>query len=320
MILICGVPTEAPAALAIAAAEELGVAHAVFDQRQHAEAELALRAEPQTGVGGRLAWPSGSVDLAEVSGVYVRLADDRFLPDLTALPEDAPERLRAGIFHERLYSWLNIAPGRVASRPRAMLSNMSKTYQADVIRRFGFEIPETVVTNDPAEALAFVAHCGEVGDEVIYKSVSGARSIVQTFRPEDAARLSHIRWCPTQFQRRIAGVDIRVHVVGLQTFATEIASAAVDYRYAERQTGEDAELSATELPPALRQACVRLAHAMDLPFAGIDLRRMPSGAYACFEVNPCPAFSYYESRTGAPIARALVSWLAGYDARRPADE
>jgi hypothetical protein len=317
MILICGVPTEPPAALAIEAAEDLGLAHAVFDQRQHAQAELTLEAAPEAGVTGRLCWPGGALDLARVRGVYVRLADDRFLPDLATLPEDGPDRRRAAAFHDRLYSWLNIAPGRIASRPRAMLSNMSKTYQAAIIRRLGFDIPETVVTNDPTEVLSFVARCADAGDQVIYKSISGARSIVQAFKPEDASRLQHIRWCPTQFQRRVRGVDLRVHVVGLRTFATEIASAAVDYRYATRQTGEDADLAAIDLPPGLQRACVDLAHALDLPFAGIDLRRTPSGAYVCFEVNPCPAFSYYESRTGAPIARALVSWLGGYDAGVP---
>jgi RimK-like ATP-grasp domain len=312
MILICGIPTEPPAARAIQAAEELGIGHAVLDQRLHAATELTLSADPRTGIAGRLRTPDASLELAGLRGVYVRLMDERFLPDLKGLAADAPERLRVRAFHDLLHGWLNIAPIRVASRPRAMLSNMSKTYQANIIRRFGFDIPETLVTNDPAEVLAFVSRCESEGDGVIYKSVSGTRSIVQTFGAEDRQRLARIQWCPTQFQRKVSGLDIRVHVVGQRTFATRIKSAATDYRYAQRQAGSDAELSVTQIPPHVSTACVELATALDLPFAGIDLRRTPAGAHVCFEVNPCPAYSYYESRTGAPIARSLVSWLAGY--------
>jgi glutathione synthase/RimK-type ligase-like ATP-grasp enzyme len=179
------------------------------------------------------------------------------------------------------------------------------------VREAGFRVPESLVTNDPDEVLAFVAYCREAGDDVIYKSVSGTRSIVQTFGEEDRARLGRIRACPTQFQRRVRGTDIRVHVVGRSTFAVRIESCAVDYRYSVQQTGEDAELVAADVPEAVEQACIALSERLDLPFTGIDLRVTPEGDYYCFEANPCPAYSYYQRRTGLPIADALVRWLAG---------
>jgi glutathione synthase/RimK-type ligase-like ATP-grasp enzyme len=196
-----------------------------------------------------------------------------------------------------------------------MLSNMSKTFQAGLIRRFGFGIPETIVTNDPDQVIAFVEQCAAEGDEVVYKSVSGTRSIVQTFGEQDRARLSRVRWCPTQFQRRVRGTDIRVHVVGSQIFATRIESTATDYRYSLRQSGEDAVLTETRLPQAVSTACFALSAALDLPFVGIDLRVTPDNEFVCFEANPSPAYSYYEGMTGAPIAQALVHWLAGHDRR-----
>lgn len=310
MILIAGIPTEPPVARAIEAADESGIGYALFDQREHHASDLRLSLDPVGGWQGTLETPTGSIDLAHLSGVYVRLMDERFLPDLAKLPADAPQRARTARFHGLFHDWLNIAPIRIASRPRAMLSNSSKTYQAALIRRCGFAIPETLVTNEPELVLDFVDRCAAEGDEVIYKSISGARSIVQTFEDSDRARLGRIRWCPTQFQRKVRGSDVRVHVVGRQTFATRIESGATDYRYAERQTGTDAALSATTLAPAIADACIRLAAALDLPFTGIDLRLTPEGDAVCFEANPCPAYSYYESRTGAPIAAALVRWLA----------
>ena len=310
MILIAGIPSEPPVAMAVEAAEEAGLAFRLLDQRKQETIDLDLRLEPGTGWSGQLLLDDGPVELAALTGIYARLMDPDFLPGIERGSEKAR---RAAALQALLLAWLDIAPVRVANRPRAMLSNTSKTYQAWVIRQCGFGIPETLVTNDPARLLAFVDRCAADGDEVIYKSVSGVRSIVQTFAQEDRARVDRIRWCPTQFQRKVRGTDYRVHVVGGAVFPVRIESDATDYRYAARQTGEDAELSVAGLPDAVRRACVRLSEELELPFAGIDLRRAPDGSFVCFEVNPSPAYSYYESRTGAPIADALVRWLSGYD-------
>jgi glutathione synthase/RimK-type ligase-like ATP-grasp enzyme len=56
-------------------------------------------------------------------------------------------------------------------------------------------------------------------------------------------------------------------------------------------------------------ACLRLAHAFDLLFAGIDLKQTPEGEFFCFEVNPCPGFLYYERHTRQPISTALADLL-----------
>jgi NAD(P)-dependent dehydrogenase (short-subunit alcohol dehydrogenase family) len=42
---------------------------------------------------------------------------------------------------------------------------------------------------------------------------------------------------------------------------------------------------------------------------GIDLRRRPDGEHVCFEVNPMPGYSYFESETGQAISEALVDYL-----------
>jgi glutathione synthase/RimK-type ligase-like ATP-grasp enzyme len=108
----------------------------------------------------------------------------------------------------------------------------------------------------------------------------------------------------------VPGCDVRVHVVGSEVFATRIVSAAVDYRYASRE-GLETELAAFDLSADLADACRRLSRELDLPFAGIDLRLQEDGDAWCFEVNPCPGFSYYESHTGQPIAAAVARYLIG---------
>jgi glutathione synthase/RimK-type ligase-like ATP-grasp enzyme len=107
----------------------------------------------------------------------------------------------------------------------------------------------------------------------------------------------------------VEGTNVRVHTVGNRTYATAIKTEATDYRYAARQTGEAAALREVELSDDLTGRCLRLAQALELPFAGIDLKITPENEVYCFEVNPSPAFSYYEAHTGQPISDALAACL-----------
>jgi len=307
VILFCGIPSEAPLALAIEAAERLGLPHVVFNQRESRGAQLVLRFDGDDA-DGTLHTRGDTHRLSGFSGIYTRMIHPAQLPEFrpasARLADEAGAR-RAMAAADVLEQWTQIAPCRVANRPRPMVSNASKPYQAQLIARAGFAIPPTVVTNSRDVLAAFEAEHGRV----IYKSISGERSIVQELTEAVRPRLRHLRSLPTQFQAVIAGDDVRVHVVDREVFATQISTTATDYRYAHRQ-GSEATLSAVELPADVAERCVRLAALLELPFCGIDLKRTPAGEYYCFEANPSPAYSYYQESTGQPIADALVRWLS----------
>jgi glutathione synthase/RimK-type ligase-like ATP-grasp enzyme len=243
--------------------------------------------------------------------MFLRLMDDRLLPGVAGLPPGAPERARSRRLHELVLRFADLAPGRILNRPTDSASNHSKPYQAQLIRAAGFDIPETLITNEPATAREFMERTWSTGGNVIYKSVSGVRSIVRRVEERDLARLDRIRWCPTQFQRQVAGTDIRVHVVDETALAASIVSEATDYRYAARDAGAEPEIAACELDADVRTRCIALARRLNLPLAGIDLRLTPEGRHVCFEVNPSPAFSFYERRAGLPIASTIARYLAG---------
>ena len=127
---------------------------------------------------------------------------------------------------------------------------------------------------------------------------------------EDLHRLEDIRWCPVQFQAFVPGTNVRVHTVGTEAFATEVETNVTDYRYVHHPS-EQTTLHTTRLPDEIIEACLRLAGNLDLPFAGIDLKLTPDGRVYCFEVNPSPAYSYFEAHTDQPIALALARYLVG---------
>jgi hypothetical protein len=310
VILVCGIPSEPPLALAVAAAERSGIPAVVLSQRQIDA--WALTVELCDGeLRGELRGPDGSWPLDAFDGVYARLVDPPSLPEVRGdrAKGAGEERLaRAQALHDALLAWFEVARCRVANPMGPMTSNVSKPYQAQLILRCGFDVPPTLITNDPADVRRFVREHGRV----IYKSISSVRSIVRELRPGRAFDLALIRNLPTQFQGHVAGNDVRVHVVGSEVIATRVRSDAIDYRYAGRD-GRETVLEAAELPPSVHDRCLALSRELRLPFCGIDLRHGDDGRWCCFEVNPSPAYSYYEEHTGQPISQALVDYLAGGD-------
>lgn len=305
MIVLAGIPSEPPLAMVAAALDDLGETYCFWNQRR--SLAMALDYEVREGaVAGVWHNDGRDIDLGSVRGVYVRLVDEAVTPELRDLPPAAAERRHARALHEGFGLWLELTAARVANRPSANGSNGSKPWQAQAIVAQGLRTPPTLVTNSPAAVADFESRSGTL----IYKSASGQRSVVRQLDDTARQRLGLLKHCPVQFQRQVPGDDLRVHVVGGRCFATRIRSRATDYRYAA-QDGAEVTLEPAALEAPLEAACLRLSRALDLPFAGIDLRIGPQGHVWCFEVNPCPGFSYYEQHTGQPIARALAAWLAG---------
>lgn len=306
MILLCGIPTESPIALVRDQLETLGLPYLVVSQRRFAE--IPFRFQIHDGsVSGALVVDGRRYALEDVSGVYTRLMDYRSLPEVTSEPEGTPRRRLACEWHDALSRWCEITSARVVNRTGPMGSNASKPLQAQAVGKRGFLTPDTLITNDPELARAFIAE----HRRVVYKSISGVRSIVREVDDDDLRRLDHIRSCPVQFQAYVEGRNIRVHTVGPEVYATGIHTDATDYRYAYRERGEPAVLEAVELSGDLAAQCLALARDLELPVAGIDLKVTPSDEVYCFEVNPSPAYSYYESQTGQPISAAIARYLAG---------
>jgi len=303
MILLAGIPSESPVAFLAEALDERGADYRFFNQRKSADCAVELSVGSE-GADGELRMSGETWRLADFAGVYVRFMDDRLLPELEDEPDNSPLRRHTRSLHDALYRWFEVADSRVVNRCDPQGSNGSKPYQAQLIAAHGLRVPETLITNDPEAALAF----RETHGAVIYKSISGVRSIVKELDDEDVLRLDDIRWCPVQFQALVPGTDVRVHVIDEDVHATEIVSDAIDYRYA-RRSGGSAALRATTLSDDLAERCVALAAGLGLAFAGIDLRLGPDGEATCFEVNPSPGYSYYQANTGQPIAASLARYL-----------
>jgi hypothetical protein len=197
MILFYGRRDDAPLMRAVEKAQETAIEYLFLDQGCSCLYDLFLevRVPRPTGL---LRAGGTNISLQDVRGVYARPLE----PSRTGF--DALQKIRAQTFHEIFMEWIDLADAIVVNRPRAMESNGSKPFQIQHIGAAGFEVPETLVTNDPEEARAFWNAHGRV----VYKSISGIRSIVKELDGPAADRLERIRDLPTQFQAYVPGHEV----------------------------------------------------------------------------------------------------------------
>jgi glutathione synthase/RimK-type ligase-like ATP-grasp enzyme len=304
VILLWGLTTDGPLSAVRNGLDRLGAEYVFLNQCRQSAVVLELRfgARVEGCLSLRMGEPA--IDLSRIRSAYLRPYDGRGLSGAG----DESARLRAAAIDTALMAWAEVTSTLVVNRPSAMWSNNSKPYQAQLIRQCGFQAPDTLVTTTPRTAYAFC----RMHRRVVYKSVSGIRSIVTQLGAEDFDRLTEVDVCPTQFQAYVPGDDYRIHVVGRSVFATRVRSTAIDYRYPGASgSPADTVLDVGEIPSSLGKACRKLSARLGLVVSGIDLRRTPEGEWYCFEVNPSPGFSYYEEVTGQPIAAAIARLLTG---------
>lgn len=297
MILVYGRADDPPTRQTLDALQASNVPLVFVEQRalQYERIHIAVTA---AGMVGELSIGGQIIPLEQVRAVFARPLE----PSTRGLESGVCKHVVR--LHNLLMDWLDSSPITVVNRPRAMQANASKPFQLQAIGASGLKVPATLVTSDKEEALSF----WQMHGRVIYKSISGIRSIVRELDAQSAKRLSLIARLPVQFQELVSGVDVRVHVVGDECFSCCIDSPVIDYRYAHLQ-GADADLRSIELPAEVSAQCISLAKAMELPLAGIDFRVTPDNEYFCLEVNPMPAYTFFANRADLPISEAIAKLL-----------
>ena len=285
MILVWGPRTDAPVERVLEVLETRGadIFHIDENDLESLRYDIVLGAESN----GWIESHGRRVAIENLSGIYIRPGKP-----LSGAARKASMVLLATV------SQLETV---LINHPAAGGSNSSKPYQLTLLAQAGFMVPETLVTTDPAAARAFLHKHGLV----IYKSLSGIRSIVAMLETKDDARLEDVRNGPVQLQQYVDGLDVRVHIVGNREFACSVRSSSTDYRHADSAP----ELCEFELPKDIGERVRGLVQSMNLLVAGVDLRVRPDNTWVCFEVNPSPGFTWYEESTNHEIAEAIADLL-----------
>lgn len=187
-----------------------------------------------------------------------------------------------------------------------------KVYQLQLAQSVGFEIPPTLITNNPEEARAFVDEHGP--ESTVYKSFAATEQAWRETRVLEAAeveQLDSVRFAPVIFQEYIpADVDLRITVMGEQLFAAAIHSQETDYPIDYRMRMDEARVEPFDLPTGILEKIRAYMFNLGLVYGAIDMRLTPDGEFVFLEINPAGQWLFIEHRTGQPMTETFASLLA----------
>jgi hypothetical protein len=206
--------------------------------------------------------------------------------------------------------------GRWFSHPRDIILAEDKPEQLRLAKTLGFQVPDTLITNDLDAARKFVGE-GKTIAKPLRQAVmeeAGAERVVFTSAVEELleADRASLRFAPVIFQRQIQKrLDLRVTVVGDKVFAAaihsqETAETMVDWR---KGYNPDLRHEVYQLPDSVARRCIEFVNRQKLRFGAIDLVLDPEGTLWFLECNPNGQWAWIENRTGMPIAAAIVDEL-----------
>ncbi|MCE9632189.1 MAG: RimK family alpha-L-glutamate ligase [Planctomycetia bacterium] len=278
---------------------------AALRRRDHHVAVIRW-AELTAGVGPAGA-SFGPEDLANAHVIVVR-----GMPGAPA----AAHRLEDVIFRMDALGHLAAQGMPVINPPRALEIAIDKYLSLAVLAQAGIPIPRTVVVQDAAAA---VRGWDELGRDCVAKPIFGSRGrglMRVTSADEAAALLPAAEGGIAYLQEFIGhpGWDVRILVVGNQTFSMKRVAAEGDWR---TNISRGARPEAFEPPVAWTELAVRSASAIGATIAGIDLLPTADGRPLVVEVNGVPAWHGLQSVVGTDVAAAMVAEIERSAGHRP---
>ena len=209
--------------------------------------------------------------------------------------------------------WLERRGMRVMNAPAAIERCVDKFYTTALLQECGLPVPDTVVCETFADAIAAVRAMGDVVVKPIFGSMG--HGLVRLNDPDVAFRvLRPLEQAHTVFyvQRAIdhGGRDVRAFVVGGRVVAAiERRAPAGEWRTNIARGGT---AHAIDLPAEWRDLALRAADVVGAEYAGVDLLPAPDGRIYVLEINGIPGWRGLQSATPhVDIAGAIVEQLAG---------
>lgn len=250
---------------------------------------------------------------ADITGAYFRRPGKPEVSNSNDQDVSAYIELEWASFLKSLYMrlddlWLN--------SPTNIILAEDKPRQLLLANELGFNIPETIISNDIDDAKEF----SQDGDIIIkplrqslFKSEHQEKVIFTSrIMSSELNSKEEFSVVPMIVQKEIKKkYDVRVTVVGSKIFPVAIYSqeksdTEVDWRYGAHT---DLKYQRISLPDKLNEKCIELTKKLGLKFGAIDLICDLNNKFWFLEINPNGQWAWIENQTGCPISGAIVDEL-----------
>lgn len=328
MILLLTCPNDPSADLVAERLRARGARFVRYDDAQFpAASRIVVRYSNERGLTHELRVGDETIDLGDISAAW----DHR--PGPPSVPADLPEATRRRAVEQCQQFlddvWRTLDCRWMPAQKDVVLRAQYKASQLKIAQAVGFDIPQTLMTNDPAEFRTFHRNLdGRIISKVFHRGVllpeddpgetSAFQCMTQIVSNREVGYAASIRFCPVIFQEYVPkALELRVTVVGRRVLAVAIHSQATNRT---RHDWRHADLAHTRyrpyaLPAEVETRCLALVERLGLCFGAIDLVLTPDGRYVFLEINPSGQWRWVEHLSGVPIADSIAELLIENDAR-----
>ncbi|MEW1719344.1 ATP-grasp ribosomal peptide maturase [Streptomyces sp. NPDC093109] len=276
---------------------------------------MTARIGPKRSVwAGVLRGEHRDLDLRQVRSVYYRRPSEAgSCPHLSEQDAQwAAAEARAGLgglLAALECTWLN--------HPRRNAAAGAKPVALATGAQCGLSIPETLITNDPDEARAFIGILP--GRVAAYKAlggqgpsgVNGEPYALWTTQVRTAEITDAVRLTAHQFQEWIPkAYDVRLTVVAHKMFAAKIHTSSEAARVDIRADYGSHTYEPCDVPRAVASGVRKLMDVFGLHYAALDFLVGKGGEWHLIDVNPNGQWAFVPELR-APITHALADLLEG---------
>ncbi|WP_295168419.1 hypothetical protein [uncultured Brevundimonas sp.] len=235
--------------------------------------------------------------------------------DVEYVRRQSIEYLRAEIASLPVSQWVN--------HPQAAREAESKIAQLLAARAVGFDIPETLMTNDPVQLADFRSRMA--GDIILkmfwpmtWRDTEGKEFFTETSRigAADDIDPQSVRLCPGIFQRMInKDYELRVTIFGREAIALALYSQShentVDWRV-DQSLGR-VPSAIVQIPREIEDKCRAVMRRLGIAFGAFDIVVGKDGRYYFIEVNQSGQFLFFDDADpSVEMLQRFCSFLTQY--------
>ncbi len=205
------------------------------------------------------------------------------------------------------------------------INNPQRTFDAEnrlnqllSAQRLGFNIPETVITNDmeaakrffkrfPKSTIVKVLHHHE-----IYLDQKSYRFLTNKIETSHSSKFNELTYAPVIFQKRIENdSEIRVTVVNDKSFSCRISTIKEKQDFSDLHKIKEKELIFSEinLGKKMEKQCIKLNRELGLHVSSIDFIQNKNGELFFLEINPIGDWNWIEKHTNLPITKSMFDFV-----------
>lgn len=238
------------------------------------------------------------------------------LPNISEDIDPAKREYLLGEYYALIQNLLPVLDVKWLSFPPNVYSAENKLLQLKRATEVGFQVPDTIITNDKTSLRHFF---NSSSSGVIIKPLSQNKIVTEDSKQtiftnrltiDQVQRLDEFSLTPAILQKWIdKKYELRITVVGEDVFCAAVNPWLDGNKVIDWRKHQQLKFRKYDLPPEISLKCISLVKSLGLSFGAIDMIKSESDQYYFLEINPNGQWGWLETEAMLPISDAIIKYL-----------